>query len=95
MKAMIVFHDDEERPEGASRGERHAVRKAANEAHRSEVLDRLKEAGLAEEASLSEASPLSSVLIEGSEKALEVAKESPSVKQVLPMSDEAGLELIE
>ena len=95
MKAMIVFHDDEERPEGTSRGERHAVRKSANEARRIEVLEHLQQAGLAEEAALSDASPLSSVLIDGSEKALKVAKETPCVKDVLPMSDEAGLEIIE
>jgi hypothetical protein len=94
MKAMIVFHDNERRPAG-SRAERHAVRKATNEAHRSAVLDRLKDAGLADEIELSHASPLSSVLIEGSEKALEVARDTPCVKEVLPMSDEARLEIIE
>jgi hypothetical protein len=96
MKAMIVFHDDEhERPSGASRVERHAVRKAANEARRQAVLDRLDDANLAAEVALSDASPLSSVLIEGSEKALEVAKDTPCVKDVLPMSDDVGLELID
>jgi hypothetical protein len=97
MKALIVFHDDEPPASSSegSRSARHAARKSTNEKRRSEVIDQLKEAGLAGQVALSPASPLSSLLIDGSEEALEIAKQSPSVRDVLRMSDDDGLELIQ
>ena len=98
MKALIVFDDDDHAaaPLGGGRAARHAARKATNEKRRSKVLDQLAEVGLAEEVSLSQASPLSSLLIDGSEEALDVARNQPFVKEVLPMSDaDGGIEIIE
>jgi hypothetical protein len=96
MKALIVFDDDHAALPGGGRPARHTARKAINEKRRSKVLDQLAEAGLAEGVSLSQASPLSSLLIDGSEQALEVARSQPFVKEVVPMSDaEGGVEIID
>jgi hypothetical protein len=79
--AMIVFHDTGEASGGDLAAQRLAVQK-----QRQELLEHLEQASAIEEVELPPATPLPSLLVEGSERALAECLNAPSVKEVLTIS---------
>jgi predicted transcriptional regulator len=95
-KAMVVFHEDADvsQYESMSRSARHQVEQKATEERRRELLDKLKQAGLDKEAEVPEATPMSMLLVSASERAIDEMRKTPCVKDVLPMADELGVDLL-
>ncbi len=95
-EALVVFHDGDAdaMSAGADRAERHRIRKRATDQHRSELIHLLAKAGLDKEVELPSATPLSSLMVKGSPRALAEIDRSPSVKELLPVSDAASLEIL-
>jgi hypothetical protein len=92
-EAMVVFNDELGDASQLTRSERLTLQQAASEQHLSELLDRLAKAGLAREVDLPKATPLTSLIVKGSPRALAEIDKAPSVKQVMPISPEITLGL--
>jgi hypothetical protein len=93
-EAMIVFNDEFGDAPQLSRSERLTVQRAASEKHRCELIDRLTKAGLAREVEVPKATPLTSLLVKGSPRALAEIDKVPSVKRVMPISAQATLGVV-
>jgi 5'-deoxynucleotidase YfbR-like HD superfamily hydrolase len=78
---MVVFHDTGT----ASTGDLATQEKATIEQRR-QLVEHLENAGLTGEVELPPASPLPSLLVEGSDRALDECLNAPSVKEVIEIS---------
>lgn len=78
---MIVFNDAEE-----ASGEDLSAQKVTVQRQREELLEHLEQASAIEEVELPPATPLPSLLVEGSERGLAECLNAPSVKEVLTIS---------
>jgi hypothetical protein len=94
-EALVVFHDDPGETSQRTRSEHLTRRRAASEQHRSELLARLSEAGLEHEVELTKATPLTSLMVKGSPRALEEIDKAPIVKRVMPIPADATFRLID
>jgi hypothetical protein len=72
--------------------EKQMVRKEAAESRRKRLLDEVRNAGLEDELHVSEATPLRSIHVKGSPRALKACLDAPIVDEVLPISDEPSIE---
>jgi hypothetical protein len=86
---MIVFQDT-----GAAPGSDLAAHERASSEQRRRLVEHLEQAGATAEVELAPASPLPSLIVEGSERGLEECLKAPSVKEVLPIPDDIGLEAL-
>lgn len=78
---MIVFNDAAE-----ASGEDLSAQKVTVQKQREELLEHLEQASAIEEVELPPATPLPSLLVEGSERGLAECLNAPSVKEVLTIS---------
>ena len=79
--AMIVFHDN---PAAASPDMN--MQQQGAQQQRQELLSHLESVGATAEVELPPATPLPSLLVEGTERGLEECLKAPSVKEVLKIS---------
>lgn len=85
--AMVVFHDT---PAAASPDL--ATQERSSTAQRQELVTHLAAAGASAEVTLPPASPLPSLLVEGTARGLEEVLRAPSVKEVLEISGDIEME---
>jgi hypothetical protein len=79
---MIVFQDT-----GAAPGSDLAAHEQASSEQRRRLVEHLEQAGATGEVELPPASPLPSLLVEGSKRGLDECLKAPSVKEVVPIPD--------
>lgn len=84
--ALIVFADTP-----AAADPDLAVQERAARRQRAELVAHLDSAGASSEVELSPSTPLPSLLVEGTERGLAECRLAPSVRKVLPLSDDVKL----
>lgn len=87
--AMVVFHDTP-----AAADPDLAIQERASSAQREQLVTHLAAAGASAEVALPPASPLPSLLVEGSPLGLEEVLRAPSVKEVLEISGDIEMEAL-
>ena len=86
---MIVFQDA-----GAAAKSDLATQEKASSEQRRQLVEHLEQAGCAGEVEVPPASPLPSLLVEGSDRALDECLKAPSVKEVLKISEDIDLKAL-
>jgi hypothetical protein len=86
---MIVFQDA-----GAAAKSDLATQEKASSEQRRQLVEHLEQVGCAGEVEVPPASPLPSLLVEGSERGLDECLKAPGVKEVLKISEDIDLKAL-
>jgi hypothetical protein len=85
---MIVFDSDADPKSDL------ATQEKASSEQRRQLVEHLEKAGASGEVELPPASPLPSLLVEGSERGLDECMKAPGVKEVLKISEDIDLKAL-